>query len=116
MPLLQLFVHEINMYAGTLPASWGSADAFRAMSNLALYNMPISGALPPLWGSNASWPALTFLKLGSGRLDMSCISGPLPSEWGSSVAFQLLQTLDIGACLSGITQTTVILHDLHVFN
>ncbi len=72
------------MPAGTLPASW--AEGFPSLSQLWLYQVPVTGSLPPSWGSNGSFPILQDLQLNSTKL-----SGPLPAEWGSSASFQQLQ-------------------------
>ena len=103
-------------HSGSLPDSWAAAGAFQSLSILILYGMPLSGTIPPSWGSSSmAFPSLTWLQLG-----LCSISGTLPTEWGSATAFQQLQQLTIlntniqGVC-NGQCHTLLYIVSAHSF-
>ena len=102
-----LFGLNLCLHAGTIPASWGSVNAFPSLAALTLYDVPLTGSLPAKWGSHGSLPAMQGLRLGTGRRDFSCLSGTLPADWASAAAFQNLTKLEIGGCMTGVSLATL---------
>lgn len=100
------FGQDFCLHAGTIPASWGSVNAFPSLASLSLYDVPLTGSLPAGWGSVGSLPAMEYLRIGAGRLDFSCLSGTLPADWASAAAFQNLTKLEIVGCMTGVSLST----------
>ena len=75
--------------AGSLPQSWDDDGALPSLTYLCLQDLPITGTLPPSWGSTAM-PALTKLIIAASNPALSHLSGSLPEEWGSPTAFTQL--------------------------
>lgn len=83
------FKNDINIWiTGPLPAAWGAAGAFPALSVLLVSSMSLTGSLPATWGQQGAFPALQDLQLGN-----SSQNGSLPPEWAGPAAFRQLSSL-----------------------
>ncbi len=61
-------------------------------------DVPLTGTLPPYWGSNGSFPVLGTLELGSDSPIAAPFSGTLPPEWDSATHWQSLSVLRLANC------------------
>ena len=95
------------LHAGTVPASWGSAGSFPALSFLDLEDCQLTGTMPASWppalqiltvpGNNFDGPLPVGLsqlaQLQQLSLDGNAFTGQLPPDWGNPEAFSSLFSL-----------------------
>lgn len=99
------------LITGTVPMTWGQADAFPALQYLDMQSCQLTGPLPSAWPSSLQHLDVSFNSLHGSLpaelssmpqlqeliLSVNALTGVLPAEWGQSTAFPQLFDLQVAA-------------------